>query len=361
MSIVFDQLTVNAIERCLRDSISFALISLPEEDVFRSYASSQIHTTDSIGQISPNSFIISPFGLCDKLTYYYIPQSLSPELILRLDSHDIKNNGHFHPWPNVAPSSTPQNTYINIVTRVISQLDDNTEKVVISRIKHHLSTTKPLTVAQRYFNDNSNCFRYLYFIPHIGLWLGASPELLIDYSPQNETLYTMSLAGTRVLNSNQNWDDKNIEEHEIVTKHIVETLSAKLLSAPQIERINVPFGDIEHLCDKMMWNGTADLDDVLSELSPTPALLGFPRQKAYDIINALETHSRQCYGGFIGIKEALHTSLYVNLRCAKISNKDDSFLYECFGGGGITLKSNPLEEWLETEKKLSPLLNAIKQ
>ncbi|MEL4383279.1 chorismate-binding protein, partial [Shewanella algae] len=55
-------------------------------------------------------------------------------------------------------------------------------------------------------------------IPDVGLWIGASPEVLAS---QNDTeLITYSLAGTKAIDDKSKWTQKEMDEQQIVTGFI---------------------------------------------------------------------------------------------------------------------------------------------
>lgn len=355
---LIDEQTSKAIGICIDKSIAFALYSTPSKNDVDFFASNQVHFTSKISDVEGEAFVVSPFMLSDKLDYYYFNRTFTAQDILSKDIHGLEFS--HQSWPHVSLDPTTKEEYIKSIEITQSSLNNRSEKVVISRIHKERTTKNVCLTAQQYFEENPDCFCFLYFIPTMGLWLGASPELLIDYNRRNGIFSTMSLAGTRNKNSQQGWDTKNIEEHDIVTHHITTVISNHTGHSPAIKAENVNFGDIQHLCHRLMSNHPVDLSKLLPDLSPTPALLGYPREKALNIIHSVEQHSRQCYGGFIGVVSDTQTLLYVNLRCAKITTQQDGYLYECFGGGGITLLSDPYEEWKETENKIAPILKAIK-
>ncbi|MDE6026945.1 MAG: chorismate-binding protein, partial [Muribaculaceae bacterium] len=59
---------------------------------------------------------------------------------------------------------------------------------------------------------------FCFFTPQSGLWIGASPELLLQKS--DDSLFTMALAGTRLADTQKAWDEKNIEEQKMVANYI---------------------------------------------------------------------------------------------------------------------------------------------
>ena len=74
-----------------------------------------------------------------------------------------------------------------------------------------------------------------------------------------------------------------------------------------------------------------------------------PRRKPFAILS-------NYYTGFLGpIRPHGETDLFVNLRCMKISPEYISL----YVGGGITLESDPAEEWNETQLKAQSLLKIM--
>ncbi|MEA3463441.1 MAG: chorismate-binding protein, partial [Bacteroidota bacterium] len=89
---------------------------------------------------------------------------------------------------------------------------------------------------------------------------------------------------------------------------------------------------------------------------PTPAVAGQPKEDAICFIKQLEPHDRDYYTGFLGpLQHRGATDLFVNLRCMKIT---PSFI-SLYVGGGITLESDPAEEWNETRLKAQSLLKIM--
>jgi isochorismate synthase len=64
------------------------------------------------------------------------------------------------------------------------------------------------------------------------------------------------------------------------------------------------------------------LGELVSELHPTPAVCGLPKQAAMDFIQSIEKHQRSYYSGFQGpvnIDDKLQ--LFVNLRCMQVMDE----------------------------------------
>ncbi len=256
------------------------------------------------------------------------------------------------------PKSTSRDEYLRSLSAVIDSLRrGDGRKVVISRIK--VVETRDLdkvALADAVFSEFRRAFCFFYYHPSLGLWLGASPELLLGRDGCG-ILHTMALAGTRPAGTCAPWDRKNIEEHRAVTDFIVEKLRSCELQPEVGECATLPYGKaIEHLCTKVSARASdsSSFKRVLEALHPTPALCGYPVGFALEAIGRAEAHCRSCYGGYISVGDAA----YVNLRCARIYSDGSCCL---FAGGGIMPDSDPDDEWAETERKASSLLSIIRK
>ncbi len=252
-------------------------------------------------------------------------------------------------------SPTQINDYITKVNQIVNILKKEGGKVVLSKVtcgQHSISNFYKLV--ENYFSYYANSFRYLYFTPTTGCWIGASPEILLKYDCEREELQTMSLAGTRIFDkTNAPWDLKNIEEHNYVTQYIVNKLTKVGLNINVSDEENLQFGDIEHLCHRILANNVnaTQIEFILDELNPTPALAGYPLKKALDTIHNFENHERRCYGGYVSICNNKNIDAYVNIRCANF----DATHFCIYSGGGLTKDSDPSAEWEETENKIKRL------
>jgi len=96
--------------------------------------------------------------------------------------------------------------------------------------------------------------------------------------------------------------------------------------------------------------------EFITNLHPTPAVCGLPKDKSLELILQTEKHNREYYAGYCGpINYQNKTDLFVNLRCMKIL-EDQLAL---FVGGGLTKDSVPTKEWDETVLKAKTLLSRL--
>lgn len=205
-----------------------------------------------------------------------------------------------------------------------------------------------------------DAFVFCFSTPHTGCWIGASPELLLESSARG--LSTMALAGTRPANSQCEWDIKNMEEQQMVTDFISDSLQKNGISPSLGDTVSRRAGKVEHLCTPISGSpanpvSPESLTGLLRDLSPTPALCGTPRDMALKLIRDFEQFDRGCYGGFCGpYRSPSDFSFYVTLRCALV----EATKYCIFAGGGITLRSDAIPEWEETEIKSSTMRDSMR-
>ena len=118
---------------------------------------------------------------------------------------------------------TSRQDYADALSRIVSRLKVRGGKTVLSRIiKLNVAGAVewPVILDNLFDKADINSFRFIFYMPQTGLWLGASPELLLRMDADGR-VSTMALAGTRKLRDDGEWDAKNQEEHRLVVDYIV--------------------------------------------------------------------------------------------------------------------------------------------
>lgn len=201
---------------------------------------------------------------------------------------------------------------------------------------------------------------YVCYTEKSGLWLGCSPEILLQGS-ENEWK-TVALAGTQQLNKSCKpiiWDQKNRLEQQLVTDYIQRQLDLMCIKNTHSDAHNFVAGNLVHLKSEFScFPSAADkIGHVIKSLHPTPATCGLPKEEALQFILTNENFNRGYYAGFCGmIDKNKNVDLHVNLRCMQVYDK----YLELYAGGGILSESVLNAEWRETEYKLQTLLAIIK-
>lgn len=248
-----------------------------------------------------------------------------------------------------------KNDYVLKIKDLISVLKKKKlKKVVFSRPKLVPASKRAVhEILSDLRSKYPNAFVYALNSETYGIWLGASPETLLEGSDQR--FNTMSLAGTRQI-GDDNWLDKEIEEQAFVSEYISQTLQKMKVQKLQTSKTqSVQAGPVQHLRTNFSFEYSGEVLKLIHELSPTPAVCGTPKNEAFDYILQKEAYDRQLYASYIGLIGPGSSKVFVNLRCMQII-KNACVLYV---GGGITASSIPEHEWEETELKAKTLLDIL--
>jgi len=235
--------------------------------------------------------------------------------------------------------------------------EGRTEKIVLSLrdIEDHPIDSIPAFL-YHLRHAYPDAFVYTFYIPEKELWVGASPELLLDTDwPQQDTV---ALAGT--LKNAPNWEDwpeKERQEHQFVEQYIEEVLqnSKYHKDGPK----PVPAGPVYHLnTNYTILSDPKKRADAIDpfQLHPGPALSGYPVPKSIIEILKIEQVPRRYYTGFLGpVWNPGKSRMFINLRCLEMLTS----YHVLYAGGGLTIDSDLENEWMEIQYKLSTLRSKI--
>lgn len=252
--------------------------------------------------------------------------------------------------------------YIKTIEKAVSEIKDgNLSKVIISRripvSRNEISTGN---IFMKLNAQTPNAFSYLVNLPAAGIWMGATPEILLW--SEGETCETVSLAGTQIrrADSDYAWHTKDIEEQAFVSRYMLDVFHRFNIDRYKTKGPEtMESGKVAHLSTSFYFQAEKIkhcLGDFIADLHPTPAVCGLPKDLADDYILNNEKHNRKYYTGYLGpwrLKGEL--KLFVNLRCMEVF--PDQFVL--YAGGGITAKSIAEKEWDETIQKARTLLSVI--
>lgn len=318
-------------------------------------------------------FIFAPFDA------EHPPVLIATDDFLEIVADELPTNIE-KPDVNIPPFyQEHKKSHIRLVKKAIDAIGKGTfEKVVLSRRIEIGSNSLPLDLFQKLLTQYPNAFCYLWYHPKVGLWLGATPEILLML--RNRRLTTMSLAGTQKYAGTEHphWGQKEREEQQLVTDYIAAALKDEVDELTRSSTETLRAGNLLHLRTKITGvMGEGNLGSIVKALHPTPAVCGMPKESASDFIVNNENYQREFYTGFLGelnvttekkrssrkknqenqVYRALTktSTLYVNLRCMQLKN-DRAYIYV---GGGITKDSDAEREWEETVAKSSTMLSIL--
>ena len=360
---IFTDSQRQAASECLDRLIPFVLFMFPSTDGERdeAYFMASLPDDDGRSQVDGNgdySFFISRFAADEEYTAGVSNHYSAEDLLELIAEHP----GICGRPADVEPTilSTERINYRDALVAIRSRVRRIGGKGVLSRVQSLFTTVSPVDSAEDYFAKSPHAFRYLCFTPETGIWLGATPELLLESHADTGTVRTMAMAGTMVADSLEEWDEKNLNEHDIVVDFIANVLDENGLKVTVGDLQEMKAGAVVHLVTPIEGHGNKpDAERIIHDLSPTPAVAGMPREIAIAEIDSFETHRRHCYTGVVGVRTRESVIAFVNLRCAfgahAYCDQHSGWLWNLYGGGGIMAASTIDGEWRETEMKLRPL------
>jgi isochorismate synthase len=198
-------------------------------------------------------------------------------------------------------------------------------------------------------------------------FLGATPERLIAL--HHATASTMALAGSidrgataaedQALSEKLLHDPKERAEHAVVVGALRDGLAqvcSRIIADAQPRVQKLP--NLQHLLTPIRGQvipGHGVLD-LVERLHPTPAMGGYPRQPALQLIRASEGLDRGWYSGPIGwVNRDGEGEFVVGIRSALVQGASATL----FAGCGIVAESNAAAEYAESNWKLRPMLAAL--
>lgn len=313
--------------------------------IFRLPFENKYYTTD--GVLGKFFVEISSFSLDKNAKFYGNIVEISEEEIKNIHlSLKIKENREIE---------ENKNYYINKIYKTIDFIkQNNLSKLVIARKKIiHYSRLNISQTFTELIKNYPSAFIYA-FQDKDAVWMGAFSELLGKYHKSTKVFETMSLAGT--LPINENWTEKEIEEQKPVTQYIKNILKKYSKNIKISETRDDISGQIKHLrTDFECKVAPENLEKLIQDLHPTPAVCGIPKDFCKDAIRNIEGFDREFYAGFSKVETEDYIYYFVNLRCGKFYQN----LAEIFVGGGITTLSIPEKEWRETELKANNLIRNL--
>ncbi len=347
---------------CTQHSLPFAFYRLPEQKAIHVTAQKKSKVKNTFTS-EEAGFLFAPFAEDVALRKVFISADIQQEE-KNLPALNFAAN-HKQTSIGAIPfhsKSTLKPEFEKRVSKIKSAIQQGRfSKVVAARVR---KIKKPLAFHPAVFFKKL-CQKYplafvsLVYTPAYGIWIGATPEVLLQ--AQGSEFKTYSLAGTQEnkVHTNPKWGQKETIEQQIVTEYIsrhFKTSGKGLLYITKPETIIA--GNLLHLRSTFTLTGVdyKTWPQIVARLHPTPAVAGVPKKEAIHFIQREEPSPRRFYSGYLGpVNHSQETSLFVNLRCMEVTPQH-LILYT---GCGITKDSVPAKEWAETRIKLQTLLNVL--
>jgi len=341
----------------LQKQIAFCIYRFPKEETLRLAIAQGILTPKS------KKLWIAPFINTSKAEPVFLDVINTDEI-----NNDFSNTLKLLPqkentYEIILPKETSKAEYFTSLDAFLDDIHSGKlDKAILSRV---ILQNKPehfdvLACFEEIYTTYPDTFSHLSLLPNSEIWLGATPELLLN--KEGNTIRTMTLAGTQARRDDSNyiWGKKELEEHTMTGLHIENNITkskGEILSKNE-NPYTIESGKVAHLRTDYIFKTPIDfnLTAFIKTLHPTPAVGGLPVANGLQCIAAHEGYDRTYYCGIIGETDFDTTAkLFVNLRCMQIGENKIAI----YVGGGITSASIPEDEWQETILKSKTMMEII--
>ena len=309
-------------------------------------------------------FLMAPFAVTTETPMLWIEEEQKEQgaSVLQLAACD---EAELESFPPVAP--IPQalpDSYRVTFARFMEHLQDGmAEKLVLAhRVElPSIATAQVVDAFDKALTHYPNAFVSLCYTPQSGLWLCATPEMLLR--GDGADWQTVALAGTMPRQADGEpsvWSEKNRREHHYVQRFIGELLEQEGIPYQALDVETTTTGRLQHLQARFALQLPEEYAPItLAErLHPTPAVCGTPQRVAQRLILEEESAARSYYAGFLGWYEPeRRVDLFVQIRCLQLLPEQALRLY---AGGGIVRGSSLESEWQEVLHKLSAIHSLIR-
>ena len=250
-----------------------------------------------------------------------------------------------------------QEQWCPMVRDVLSRLDKQSGKLVPACRRNVIAERRldPHDILARLRAAGQDAYQFLLGFEGAA-FLGRSPELL--YQRHGRKLCSEALAGTSQGASEETLLEsaKDNTEQDYVIRDLQEAMGqicneVRVSSGKEV----VTWGRLVHLKSSLHGRLKPGLGDaaILQALHPTAAVLGYPRQQAWELLQAFETIHRGWYAGPIGWVARDRAEFAVAIRSALCHGKT----LEIYAGAGIVKGSDPEQEFDEICNKMKPYID----
>lgn len=229
--------------------------------------------------------------------------------------------------------------------------------------KSFIKQTAPYK-AYLHLSDGQNLFQII----------SISPELF--FSVTGTSIHTRPIKGTRPRGSTQYEDQRLMQELLSSPKdraelamivdlmrndlsRICQVGSVKVARFPELAQLRHVFHTFATISGEL--SPEVSFLKILRALFPCGSITGAPKIAAMNLISRHERSSRGVYCGAIGyIGSNRSASFNVAIRTVTCRRSSDTNIVTLNSGGGITLQSDPVQEYQETLVKLRGLFDLLK-
>ncbi len=334
---------------------------------FAVYAKPGSNTVTGVFQVDKASYNTNDFTGAG---FVFAPFAEGTTVFIPFDKADVivteapGDNNIVSELPEITIDAAAKASFEALVSKSVAAIKTGKfDKLVTSRTENVAHTTSPFSIYSRLLYTYPNAFRYCFYSPATGMWMGATPEQLLK--AEDNTVHTVALAGTQLFDPENKaiWQDKEQQEQQFVTNYILDQLAEFTTTIQQTAPYTFRAGNIVHIktdISAVLKQGTP-LGAVINKLHPTPAVCGLPKAGAKQFLLENEGYNREYYSGFLGelnhdfVTGQPKTDLFVNLRSMKLKSNSAQLFIGC----GITADSDPEKEFFETVNKSATMRKVL--
>lgn len=193
-------------------------------------------------------------------------------------------------------------------------------------------------------------------------FVSFSPETFIKI--QDDTIFTFPMKGT-IDASIEYAKEKILENQKELAEHtmIVDLLRNDLnIVSKNVKVENFRYIDEIHAGEKKLLQVSSKISgelgndwhsrigDILVNILPAGSITGTPKKKTVEIIQNIEKYNRDYFSGIWGVYDGISLDSAVLIRFIEKTKNKNKFIYK--SGGGITIESNPKDEYNEMIDKV---------
>ena len=299
--------------------------------------------------------------------YFYSDEipPFSPERIVeksrKTELHPVKGNSHI-----IGVDAEPEE-FENIVARGKEYIfAGDVFQVVLSREYRIKSDLTPFDIYRKLLSINPSPYTFL--LEFEKCMVGTSPETMGSVRGSKFTINP--IAGTTHRGTTKMEDDTLAGALLNDEKERAEHMMLVDLARNDVGRVSRPgsvklprffdivkYSHVQHIESEVtgILREGCDMIDAIESSFPAGTVTGAPKIRAMEIIDELEKSRRRVYGGGIGYFSSTGNSDFaIGIRMAEIDR-----VIRVRAGAGIVADSVPHREYIETERKMGAMLQAL--
>ncbi|POF29066.1 isochorismate synthase [Roseibium marinum] len=336
-------------------------------DLFHRTVEEALDRGRKAGQENPIVIGAIPFDLSE-VSCLYVPED--HEWRTRIDG-DASPGNHLEMPALLEQRSVPDESgFKRAVQHAIVNFQHSDVRKAVLSVMRELQFAAPVDVdwlMRSLRAQNKDGYQFHVPLPDGGELIGVSPELLLRKTGNRVVSNPLAGSTKRLTDPVADKDasdrllvsEKDQYEHRLVVEDIQRILEPFCADLDMPEKPSL-------LSTAALWHLSTRIGGLLNDpsitalelaclLHPTPAVCGYPTERAQRLIRFVEPFERGLFTGMVGWCDAEGNGEWaITIRCGIVEHDK----VRLFAGAGIVEASQPDCEWAEVQTKLGTMLNA---